>query len=292
MNRWKSSRVLIALLAVVMASGPIPARWASAGPSNPATLLSDPDNPHNMSNWSSGAVRGDTDQVCIFCHTPHAASPDGALWARPDPSGTFSLYGGDLAIKDSAVFGTSGIKAAAVYYTTGESGAPVGHIYPNGASRLCMSCHDGVTAIGILNDGSSIAMSGANVDGDGSLRTGISSIIDLSMTHPISFVYSTTVAAQIDAAYDSRFGADNYFRGPGAFDVNVKTPLDSQSRMQCTTCHDPHYANHLGAAVPPFWQSSSYDATCAQCHTGTAYSNPRGPVWATGNDHNPGPGWN
>ncbi len=269
------SRILLVLsiFAVGVGLTVIPAAFAAPDPN---TLLTNVNNRHNMSNWSSNPIEaaapgaGGTDQICIFCHTPHSASADGPLWARPDPSGTFALYAGSsLAIKDD--FGGGGVKAAAQYYTTGEPGAPVGHVYPNGASRLCMSCHDGVSAVGLLRDGTSIAMVGS-LDPDGSLQDTLTSVIDLSTSHPISFIYTDGVAAQIEAAYDSLVPG-NYFRLPSAFNSAISTPLDSQSRMQCTTCHDPHYDTSLSnGALPPFWRQTAtvitdpYTDVCSNCH--------------------------
>lgn len=254
---------------------------------DPNTLLTNPDNRHNMSNWAThggvqAAMVDGTDQICIFCHTPHAAEPVAApLWNRPQPIGTFSLYGGNLAIKGDLP-GSSTIPAAAQY-------GPTYGDYPNGASRLCMSCHDGVTAIGVglLRTGDDIVMTGTNLD-DGSLLGSLGSVIDLATSHPISFIYNNSVAASIDGVYSTMNPPGPYYQGPSAFDAGVKSPLDSQSRMQCTTCHDPHYDTSLSnAALPPFWQNPSstnpYEDLCAQCHIG---GTPTGP----GGDHNPGPG--
>jgi hypothetical protein len=250
---------------------------APAAP-DPNTLLTNPLNRHNMAARASGghggikaALSGGTDQICIFCHTPHSAEPvDGPLWNRIDPAGPFPLYGGSLAIKDS--YG-AGIQAQAQYGTG---------TYPNGSSRLCMSCHDGVTAIGVglLRDGSDIAMVGSaghELDPDGSLFDSLSTVIDLATSHPISFVYSDTVAGLIEAAYDAQFGAGSYFQGPSAFDPAVSSPLDRQERMQCTTCHNPHYDTRLSDPLrPPFWQNTfgsnateEYQNVCNQCHLGT-----------------------
>ena len=78
-----------------------------------ALTLSSPDNKHNLSFQSNNTVKaqplgsGGTDQICIFCHTPHSATPDTPLWSRPDPSGSFNLYGQNLVIS-----GTLGTDAA------------------------------------------------------------------------------------------------------------------------------------------------------------------------------------
>jgi len=291
-NLWIQKKLLFFVLLVAII-GLVSIRQANGGAADANTHLTDPDNPHNLSNWAThggvqAAASGGTDQICIFCHTPHGANAVGSapLWNRSDPwGGPFPLYGGALAIKGN--FGNYGNVTNALY-GVGE--------YPNGASRLCMSCHDGVTAIGVglQRDNSDIAMVGSGgheLDADGSLLDTLSTVIDLSTSHPISFVYSDSVAGQIEAAYDAQMGAGTYFQGPASFDSNVFSPLDGQSRMQCTTCHDPHYANHLTNSVPPFWANqyggapfnNEYDAVCGQCHVG---GNPAGPS----GDHNPGPG--
>jgi len=244
-------------------------------------------NRHNMSsNATHGGVRAaappdGTDQICIFCHTPHGAAAEGPLWNRSAPSGSFSLYSGALAINDS--YG-GGVKAAAQYYTTGEAGAPGGHVYPNGASRLCMSCHDGVTAVNILRNGGAIAMvstSPALLDPDGSLKgsvaggDAIGSVIDLSTSHPISFKYDSSVVTMINSAYTVA-ALPNRYQDPSTL---VDTPLDSQSRMQCTTCHDPHLDTSLiNGALPPFWRQTTgtdpYIDVCNNCHVTPAYASP------------------
>jgi len=229
------------------------------------TLLTNPLNRHNMSNWAThggvqAAMTDGTDQICIFCHTPHAAEPvDGPLWNRTQPIGSFFLYGGTLVISETYSGSPAGSQDRAQYGPSyGDS--------PNGASRLCMSCHDGVTAIGVglLREGGDIAMDGTNLD-DGSLLDSLGSVIDLSTSHPISFIYSASVLSDIITA-----------RGAGTYQLpttSVNTPLDSQSRMQCTTCHDPHYDTSLtNGSLPPFWHQTTtvwldpYTDVCSNCH--------------------------
>ncbi|MBM4032161.1 MAG: cytochrome c3 family protein [Planctomycetes bacterium] len=77
--------------------------------------------PHDL----SGAGYG-TDQICIFCHTPHhskIAQLDIKLWNHETTTATYQLYGGG----------------------TTSSGTTVNQ--PGKNSKVCLSCHDGSVAI-------------------------------------------------------------------------------------------------------------------------------------------------
>ena len=77
-----------------------------------------------------------TGEICIVCHTPHNAVtlPDAPLWNHQlSAIANYTLY-------DNTVSGTFNA-------TTGQ---------PNGASKLCLSCHDGTIALdnfGIVTTG-------------------------------------------------------------------------------------------------------------------------------------------
>lgn len=227
--------------------------------------------PHNLSSIGSSTIKaavGTEDRICIFCHTPHSSSADGPLWNRTDPigpngDGTFPLYGrlGEIEIES----------IGQAQYGTGE--------YPNGSSRLCLSCHDGVTAIGeVINPGSGVSPLG----GLGSIETenpGSPAVIDLSVSHPISFIYNDTVRTAINAA-----------PGKSGYVINDPSVLDADSRMQCTTCHDPHLDTNDGTYTLPMWrnyvgvdENVDYEDTCNKCHTGGSGSTIRG---GFGSDHN------
>lgn len=206
------------------------------------------DNPHNLSSRSS-TPGGETDykasnetQICIFCHTPHGARSVAPLWGRPDSTETFNIRAG-LQISNSTIVNTT------LYGNTTDPNE-----YPNGASKLCLSCHDGVTALGILSDGHEIEM----------VSSGLPAAINLTTSHPVSFVYNEAVKNFLGASYkwpttaylESRLG---------------------KSWVQCTTCHQPHQDTRAGGTDLPFWrdmtadQDIAYDNICSGCHT-TDYS--------------------
>jgi hypothetical protein len=257
--------------------------WLTAviGPGySQAALLTNLNNKHNMSSAAThggpkalSLAEGGTDQICIFCHTPHAAAPESTLWSRPAPDTvSFPLYAQPLAIKGDVV-GKENPNAVnnSLYTNTGSTpnGTPV--TYPNGASRMCLSCHDGVTAVGILRDSTTIAMAGGLTDLNNPGVNTPNPVIDLSTSHPISFVFNQTVLDDVNSA------RNNTYKLPDPAD-SVDTPLDSQSRMQCTTCHDPHDDTQLDNALwPPFWRegnATGYNDVCNACHTGATVGSP------------------
>ena len=215
----KTTRIVSILAFVGLFSFAIPA--ADGRP------VSDPNNPHNLS-YREGYTRTHATnpdepgakEICIFCHTPHSASKQGALWNRQDPTDikNFPLYDStSLKIKDIA---------AAQYSTTAD--------YPNGASKLCLSCHDGVIGIGTLLD-REITMNRTMVDAqnlDPDPAIDFNPVIDLTTTHPVSFVFNQTVKDAIGNK------------------VQIPNPdlRDSQERVQCTICHNPHDDREIGRA--------------------------------------------
>jgi predicted CXXCH cytochrome family protein len=155
------------------------------------------DTPHNLSATGPGRVRAGTTEVCAFCHTPHRAATTRALWSRDLPSITYTLY-------------TSSTLDA----------APA---QPTGATRLCLSCHDGTTALGLVRTsaGRRRLSSLGPMTGRANLGT------DLSDDHPVSFEYTTALAR-----------AQGQLADPASLTSLV--PLDTTRQLQCTACHDPH----------------------------------------------------
>lgn len=219
--------------------------------------ISEIGNKHNFSymNISSNfrAVEGgDTSgfnrdaQICVFCHTPHRSSGEGPLWNRAASTRTFKHFSSaTLAIDNAAL----------------QADADYGQ--PTGSSRLCLSCHDGVTAIGAVFTTPG-TMTTVNIPT-------ISSTIGYetySSHHPVSFRYNQTVRNLLKGAPYNKELKD---LPPTSYDINVK--LDKQERMQCTTCHDPHQdKSDVPGITHPFWVTTTYEKVCESCHnTSPAY---------------------
>jgi len=211
-------------------------------------------------------------QVCVFCHTPHGASQDpnygfgagapNALWNRV----LTSRVGGHTLGTPFTVY--SSLTSSFV----GKA--------PTGLTLMCLSCHDGVTAIAVGDPslGTNVLLNAPGsgnpkVVADVGIYTAIGDIywkdgpqgagpnignlspgapynaysIDLSDDHPVSFAWSdTTGIADIKLPTDGRlrlFGATQ--------------------RMECSTCHDVH-----SNANPPFLvMSNDNSGMCLNCHS-------------------------
>ena len=177
---------------------------------------------HNLSASGPGALKAASEtQICVFCHTPHNSAPSGPLWNRRMPGSVYTPYT------------SSTMKSA-----PGQ---------PTGASLLCLSCHDGTIALGdVLSRATPIAMSA----GVTTLPTGASRLgTDLSNDHPVSFVYSATLAS-----------ARGELVSPATLTGRVR--LDSTGQLQCTACHDPHDDTNGKFLVVP----NQGSALCQTCH--------------------------
>ena len=186
---------------------------------------------HNLSVGSRLTIHAVTESdVCIFCHTPHGASAtDGPLWNHA------------MSVKTYTTFSSPTLTALNI--TIGQ---------PNGSSRLCLSCHDGTVALGLVGSRpGGIAMNTTY------LPAGINNLgFDLSADHPVSFTYDSALATAT-ANYPA---AGSLVVDPGTLPPAVA--LDRNGQMQCTTCHDPHNNQYGSFLVMP----NNASALCVTCH--------------------------
>ncbi len=183
--------------------------------------------PHDLSASGPGRVHAlDEEQVCIFCHAPHNSTGQRPLWNRTMPP---------------------------MYYRIYQSSTTDARIdQPSGPSKMCLSCHDGAMAIGLVasrppND--PIIMS-QRVMPPG--PTNLS--VDLSDDHPIGFRYDRAL-----------YNRDRQLKNPDL--ITKDLPLGRHNEVHCTTCHDPHN-NKLGN----FLREPDVRSTiCLSCHDMTGW---------------------
>lgn len=251
---------------------------------------------HNLGTGGSASnnrVTAGTAEICVFCHTPHAAdvsTPGVPLWNKRLNTGvgTFTVY----ASSTMDALGAS----------DGQGGGQIGSV-----SIACLSCHDGTQAMdnmlnapgtgGYASDGggasgTNYTWAGTNVNAAGYLINSGTSLAmlgkDLSNDHPIGMQYcgggprvGTPAAACADADFvapstatiggGTAFWVDTggagrqktdmvlYNRG---FLANGSLPAGTYPSVECASCHDPH----TGTNGTFLRISNAGSAVCLACH--------------------------
>jgi predicted CXXCH cytochrome family protein len=168
---------------------------------------------HDFSVGGGGAFRATAEgQVCIFCHALHSGGE--GMTNRPRGPGRSEV--------------SSGLERPP----------------PGGSSRLCLSCHDGTTAVGETRT-KRIAVSGPSGERIGTGRRANLGT-DLRMSHPISTPVRHTAKTHSPPAGDA-----------------VK--LDHAGEVQCSSCHDPHQSADAGGKF--LVKEPSGSALCVSCHS-------------------------
>ena len=172
---------------------------------------------HDFSSeaWSQG-------RICLPCHVPHNAQTDEdgssmVLWNHAITNQTFQMYTGfvnERLDRDQDV-------------------------QPGGPSKLCLSCHDGVTAVDAFGGGPEAP----TVFAQTSLGT------DLRDDHPIGIQYP----ADGDPAFKPRANLPP---------VKLVTWGGKTDRVECTSCHEPH-SDDFGMFLR---MDNTASALCSQCH--------------------------
>lgn len=165
-------------------------------------------------------------EICKVCHTPHNAVTGltAPLWNHQVTTQTFTLY--------------TNVTSPSFDATAAQ---------PDGASKLCLSCHDGITKVDNFNGGTA----GTNVlTGNKNMGT------DLSNDHPVSFTYDAALATTDGGLFDPTITNS----GVGG---TINADLLLGSKMQCSSCHDVHNGSGLSNLLV---KSNAGSALCLTCH--------------------------
>ena len=278
------NRSYLAALATVLAFIAVP---ASAGIANTKHNLS----PSSAAGNNKATVG--TDELCVYCHTPHAADTTAPVPLWNKALGSLGGY---------------------TTYATLNSGSINGQILPVGSISLaCLSCHDGTQAMdNIINapgsggydvtgggaGGLGYTWAGTRVNAAGNLINTPTSLAmlgkDLSNDHPIGIHYcgggpksATPAAACVDkdffAPQNATINANLVWwvdTTGGAAGVRDKSDMILYTRnfggaignapsVECGSCHDPHV--ETGTGTPASGQTflriaNAGSAVCLACH--------------------------
>jgi hypothetical protein len=211
-----------------------------------------------------GFVTDSQQRLCAYCHTPHHAIKVGdaaagtadylPLWSHAVSTVTYTPYA-------SASFTPLG--------GTSMASDPL-----TGPSRLCMSCHDGLTAVdnyygltgGHVMQPQLGSFSGNPViNGDGNTN------------HPLGFAMIDVIpgyagATHADTANILSLNATSKFKTGLTDNVNIVDRLYQGAIMTCSSCHDVHntlnkVSTQAGAGNFLLLGSQKNSGICLSCHT-------------------------
>ncbi|MCF6281796.1 MAG: cytochrome c3 family protein [Candidatus Polarisedimenticolaceae bacterium] len=200
-------------------------------------------------NYYGGADATTTNEICVFCHTPHNANiSQGPLWNR--------------RLTDTTVFQV---------YTSPTMDATCAAT-PSALSLACLSCHDvvgGGGAVGgddmhrLVNSSNANGMIPSCLachNGIGDLLTGGQASFfpgqwwqigpDLRNDHPVSIIYADALSN--DPSFNTPPDPEK-----GWADVKL-----FNGRVECPSCHNPHDPEN----VPFLRKSNDGSALCMTCH--------------------------
>ncbi len=177
---------------------------------------------HDLTSAGGSTLKGTGSDLCVYCHTPHSQASTTLLWNRISTlnTTTFTPY----TATDGDQFGAA----------------------PNAPSMLCLSCHDGTTALNSLHSPGDANAGGKIGDGvTGAANIGGATNNDLSNDHPVS--------VPLPAA------------GGGFKAMATVLPLHGGAQgtgtVECKTCHDPHSNQAKFLRM-----SNAASALCLNCH--------------------------
>lgn len=154
--------------------------------------------PHDLSGVGAG-----TDQICVFCHTPHGANTTvttAPLWNRTDfTAGAWAQY-------------------STATYNGGTQN------WNLGSMPLCFSCHDGVVAdTEMVNVPGSATITSYSLVNANSIISGDTA--EMSNDHPVGFDYAAAQAIDAELVDSADAGVD---------------ALIPNGIVECASCHDVH----------------------------------------------------
>jgi predicted CXXCH cytochrome family protein len=266
--------------------------------------------PHDLSASSSGVAALSEEKICIFCHTPHRAlMGDGMtnasllnapLWNHELTTATYTVKSRYTTPVFNAVLnGTSLSNGTLALLSTPPTTV-------DGATRLCLSCHDGTVAVGAVytrypySSGSNdiqmdtshpcLDASGYMISSGGSCSAFIG--LNLAKKHVVSIPMNDDLindaqnkcssGADIKLQYPWNGNTDVLLRPVGSYNLYNGSPgvstldasMSSDYRyksgynygVQCSTCHDPHYWVSSSGVKGDKMLVAPFNSLCTACH--------------------------
>ncbi len=215
-------------------------------------------------------------RICVYCHHPHNSIKAGSgtgvnvisyspLWNREyradrdnDGLSDFTAYDNGVNMSNT----TDKLSSTSKHLMNGVPAV-------GGVSLLCLSCHDGVTAINAYSSNNSSGTSTGSVlpfntpapDTTNGIITGVAALgLDLSNHHPIGMSWDAVTADDDEIAQKTDTFKDTT--------ITIGSVLTGGDTMECSSCHDVHNTNVAGRnnAERFLWTSNDSSHFCLSCH--------------------------
>ena len=161
---------------------------------------------------------------CDFCHISHRKDPTPGsnlpLWNHEITTASFTLYGNSPTLDATDI------------------------TQPDGASKMCLSCHDGTVAVDSFGGSTGTYF----ITGSALIGT------DLSNDHPIYFTYDTILASDDGELHDP--ASTNTVLGG-----TIQDDLLIHDKMECNSCHNIHSNTPALLVI-----DNANSALCLTCH--------------------------
>jgi predicted CXXCH cytochrome family protein len=167
-----------------------------------------------------------TNEICIFCHTPHnAKSPQLApLWNHASTTATYTLYSSPTMDQTP--------------------------LQPRNPSKHCLSCHDGTVAVDSYGSRTGTNLMPGTPGNPGSPNLGT----NLSDDHPVSVYWN-----------HQTYNGGNPVCALECHTVFTPDAMPFYNRyLECATCHEPH--NKYDANPKMLRRPLASSEICQICH--------------------------
>lgn len=230
---------------------------------------------HDLSTAGTGTIKATAvSEKCVFCHTPHSKSAMQPLWNHELSAAPYTVLGPPLALE-------------ARLTTPGP---------PDGSSKLCLGCHDGTVAVGLVlntpgrgsTHPTAMTMTGvtgvtAECPSGGCIPTFATGYLGTNLTgkHLVSIEFNSGLVTAKSNKCSLGEASIGLVLPPAGDAVKLKQTDHSngfagsttpRTGIQCRTCHDPHddtikcflvKGTCTACPCPP---TDNYDALCNTCH--------------------------
>lgn len=185
---------------------------------------------HDLSSAGPG-VSSNTDETCVFCHTPHAA---------------------DTTVANAPLWNRTVVNATGIYNTATMDALPTLALINGSDVPLCLSCHDGASVgSALVNPPNTL---GASPTVGGSLSAAANLGTNMNNDHPVGFYYGDSDATDAEIVAKATVEVGN-FTGALSF--------GNGDEFWCSSCHDVH---GIGGISTFLRADNAASGLCTTCH--------------------------